>query len=281
MKAINTIIVAFLIFASSCASVNKHKKKEKENLILIETSYGSMKIKLYNETPLHRDNFLKLVDEKFYDSLLFHRVINEFMIQGGDPNSKNAPEGKMLGDGDVGYSIDAEFSPNLFHKKGAIAAAREGDQVNPQKKSSGCQFYIVQGRTFTPEEMKKMEERINFPKRKKLVFDYIEKPENSSLKKELDDLQRIGDFNTINDRYDEIAKNLESEYQKLDLFSYTPEQIETYTTVGGTPHLDQNYSVFGEVIEGLNVIDSIAKVRTDVNNRPLNDIIMKIKSVKK
>lgn len=281
MKAINTIIVAFLIFASSCASVNKQKKKEKDSLVLIETVYGNMKVRLYNETPLHRDNFLKLVNEKFYDSLLFHRVINEFMIQGGDPNSKNAPEGKMLGDGDVGYSIDAEFSPHLFHKKGALAAAREGDQVNPQKKSSGCQFYIVQGRKFTAEEIKKMEERINFPKRKKLVFDYIEKPENQAIKQELEDLQRIGDFNTINDRYDEIAKTLESEYQKLELFSYTPEQFETYTSIGGTPHLDQNYTVFGEVIEGLNVIDSIAKVRTDVNNRPLDNIVMKIKRVKK
>lgn len=281
MKAINTIIVAFLIFATSCASVNKQKKKEKNSLVLIETPYGNMKIKLYNQTPLHRDNFLKLVDKKFYDSLLFHRVINEFMIQGGDPNSKNAPEGKMLGDGDVGYTIDAEFLPALFHKKGALAAARESDQVNPQKKSSGCQFYLVQGRKFTPEEIKKMQDRINFPKRKKLVFDFIEKPENEKIKKELDSLQRIGDFNTINDRYEEIAKSLESEYQKLDLFSYTPEQIKTYTTIGGTPHLDQNYTVFGEVIEGLNVIDSIAKVRTDVNNRPLNNIIMKMKRVKK
>lgn len=281
MKAINTIIVAFLIFATSCASVNKQKKKEKNSLVLIETPYGNMKIKLYNQTPLHRDNFLKLVDKKFYDSLLFHRVINEFMIQGGDPNSKNAPEGKMLGDGDVGYTIDAEFLPALFHKKGVLAAARESDQVNPQKKSSGCQFYLVQGRKFTPEEIKKMQDRINFPKRKKLVFDFIEKPENEKIKKELDSLQRIGDFNTINDRYEEIAKSLESEYQKLDLFSYTPEQIKTYTTIGGTPHLDQNYTVFGEVIEGLNVIDSIAKVRTDVNNRPLNNIIMKMKRVKK
>lgn len=279
MKTFNIIITTLLIFTLSCASTGN--KKEKTNFVLIETPYGNMKVKLYNETPLHRDNFLKLVDEKFYDSLLFHRIINEFMIQGGDPESKNAPEGKMLGNGDVGYTINPEFLPNLFHKKGVIAAAREGDKVNPEKKSSGCQFYIVQGKTFTSEEMKKMEERINFPKRKKLVFDYVEKPENIKIKNKIDSLQQIADFNSVDEEYKRIANMLENEYKKLDLFAYTPEQIETYKTIGGTPHLDQNYTVFGEVVEGLNVIDSIAKVRTDVNNRPLDDIIMKIKRVKK
>ncbi len=270
MKTNKLIIIAILLLSISCGTTKK------ASFVQIETPYGNMKVKLYDETPLHRDNFLKLVDEHFYDSLLFHRVINEFMIQGGDPTSKNAPKGKMLGDGDIGYTINAEFNKNLIHKKGVIAAARKGDQVNPEKKSSGCQFYIVQGKTFTKDELKQMQEKINFPKRKKLVFDYVENPANIKIKQKIDSLQAIGDFNSVNEEYAKLAEQLEEEYRKLDLFEYTPEQIEIYTTIGGTPHLDQGYTVFGEVVEGLNVIDSIAKVRTDVNDRPNDDIIMKI-----
>ena len=199
------------------------KSKEKRSTIEITTEYGTMKIMLYNETPLHRDNMLKLVHEKFYDSLLFHRVIKEFMIQGGDPESKHAKPGEMLGSGSApGDRIPAEFKPDLIHKKGALAAARDN---NPQKASSNCQFYIVQGKKQTEADLSSVE--------------------------------RQGGF------------------------KYTDEQKQVYETIGGTPRLDQNYTVYGEVYEGLNVLDSIAAVKTDHNDRPLKDVRMTIKEGKK
>lgn len=188
--------------------------------VRIETPYGDMVVKLYDETPKHRDNFIKLVKGGFYDNLLFHRVIENFMIQGGDPDSKDAPAGKMLGVGDVGYTVPAEFVPGLYHKKGALSAARQGDAVNPAKASSGCQFYIVQGQVY-PQEMFSM---------------------------------------------------FESRGLKLN-----DEQKQLYSTVGGTPHLDGDYTVFGEVIEGLDVIDKIAAVQTDRADRPVEDVWMKMR----
>ncbi len=186
---------------------------------------GDIKIKLYDETPLHRDNFIKLVNEHYLDSTLFHRVINKFMIQGGDPDSKNAQAATMLGNGGPQYTIPAEFRPDLIHKKGVLAAAREGDMVNPQKASSGSQFYIVQGKVFTTEEL------------------------------------------------DMLSKRMGK--------TFTPEQIKIYSTVGGTPHLDGAYTVFGEVVSGWDVIDKIAAVATDKNNRPIDDIRMFVKFVDK
>src|ERR1035437_226823 len=141
-------------------SISQSFAQNSEHIVLIETSYGNIKIKLYNETPLHRDNFIKLVEKHFYDSLLFHRVINTFMIQGGDPDSKNAPAGKFLGDGDVDYTISPEFNQKLFHKRGVLAAARNGDEVNPEQASSGCQFYIVQGKIFTDSLLDVVAKRI-------------------------------------------------------------------------------------------------------------------------
>ena len=191
----------------------------------ITTDSGTIIVQLYDETPLHRDNFVKLVEENFYDSLLFHRVINHFMIQGGDPNSKNAPAGKMLGDGGLSYTVPAEFDTSLYHKKGALAAAREGDNVNPTKASSSTQFYIVHGKPFSDKELDQVEE---------------------SFKTKIPTAHR-----------------------------------EVYRTVGGTPHLDMKYTVFGEVISGLEVIDKIASARTDRNNRPHQNIKMKMTIVKK
>lgn len=184
-----------------------------------------MVVKLYNETPQHRDNFIKLVKEGAYDDVLFHRVINKFMIQGGDPNSRTAQPGQMLGDGDLGYTIPAEFVPGLYHKKGALAAARQGDNVNPQKASSSCQFYLVQGDIWPAEKLKMVE-------------------------------QRMGK-------------------------SYTPEQAETYATIGGTPFLDGDYTVFGEVVEGIEVIDKIAEVKCGPMDRPVEDVKMKMTVLKK
>ncbi len=197
----------------------------KERLVEISTDFGVMVAKLYDSTPLHRDNFIKLVGQKFYDSLLFHRIINQFMIQGGDPASKNATEGIPLGGGAApGDRIRAEFKPYFFHKKGALAAARDD---NPEKASSNCQFYIVQGRAISPPDLDKIyNERI--------------KPSNPS-------------------------------------FSYTKPQREIYSRIGGTPFLDQNYTVFGEVISGLDVIDKIANLQKDASDKPLQDVRMKIR----
>jgi len=188
----------------------------KSSVVEFQTDKGKIRVRLYNETPKHRDNMLKLVKEGFYDGILFHRVIKEFMIQGGDPQSKNAPAGKMLGSGDVGYTVPAEFNPALFHKKGALSAARQGDQVNPEKRSSVCQFYLVQGRKWSDNELNNFE------------------------------AQRGAKF--------------------------SPEQREAYKTLGGTPHLDGGYTVYGEVIEGLEIIDLIAAVKTAPGDRPVEDV---------
>lgn len=273
---------SILIVTTSCNAKTINSKKEKRSkLVLVETIYGDMKIRLYNETPLHRDNFVKLVEDNFYDSLLFHRIIKNFMIQGGDPESKGAKLGIMLGEGGPGYQIDAEFVPELFHKKGVLAAAREGDQVNPEKKSSGSQFYIVQGNIFSLEQLNQMEEKINSPKKQKFFYDYINKPENYILKLKLDSLNNSKAFEELNQKIQITLEQLKPEMDSLNLFYYTEEQKQIYSTIGGTPHLDQNYTVFGEVIEGLNVIDSIVTVNTDKNNRPLENMIMKMKVVRK
>ncbi|MFN3316830.1 MAG: peptidylprolyl isomerase [Raineya sp.] len=192
-----------------------------DEIIFVKTSFGEMTFVLYDQTPKHKANFLKLVKEGFYNDLLFHRVIRNFMIQGGDPNSKNATAEQFLGGGDVGYTIDAEFQPNLFHKKGALAAARND---NPQKASSGCQFYVVQGRKFTDEELNALSQRMQV--------------------------------------------------------NYPVEHREVYKTIGGSPHLDQSYTVFGEMLAGFEVLDAIASQATNETDRPLNDIKMQI-SVKK
>ena len=224
--------VSFLIFFllislfTFAQGVEKQKKgSDRVYYVKIETSYGDMVVKLYNETPLHRDNFIKLVKEGTYDGLLFHRVINQFMIQGGDPNSRTAKPGQMLGDGELGYTIPAEFVPGLYHKKGALAAARQGDEVNPKKASSSCQFYIVQGTTWDANRLKMVE-------------------------------QRMGK-------------------------SFTPEQAEVYGTVGGTPFLDGDYTVFGEVVEGMEVIDKIAAVQCGPMDRPVEDVKMKMSVVER
>ncbi len=190
---------------------------------LIKTDYGNMTVLLYDETPKHRDNFIKLVKEGYYNGTLFHRVIRDFMIQGGDPDSKGAAANQPLGRGGPGYTIQAEFHPEYIHKKGALAAARQGDQVNPERRSSGSQFYIVQGKKVTAAELN------NIAKRTGAI--------------------------------------------------YTPEQIKTYETIGGTPFLDNQYTVFGEVIDGLDVIDKIAAVQTGAMNRPVKDVKMTIEMI--
>ena len=253
-------VLLILVLAASC-------KNETEPIVKITTEYGDIKIRLYDKTPKHRDNFLKLVDEKFYDGLLFHRVINHFMIQGGDPTSKNAGPDVMLGEGDVDYRIDAEFVPEYFHKKGALSAARQGDNVNPKKESSGCQFYIVTGKVYNDSTLLGMESQMNENKIN-VIF-------NKLAQKHMKEIYKMRKANDENGLYD-LQEKLFAEAQELSAkepeFHFTPEQIEAYTTVGGTPHLDGEYTVFGEVVEGMDVVDKIQKVKTDRSDRPEEDV---------
>ena len=223
------ILIGSLFIAAFCIAQKDStiKKKDRKRDVLMQTTMGDIVIRLSDSTPLHRDNFLKLVKVGYYDSLLFHRVIKNFMIQGGDPNSKTAAGGVLLGNGGPGYTIPAEFRTTLFHKKGVIAAARTGDNINPQKASSGSQFYIVLGKVF-----------------------------------------RSGELDTL-------------EIQRLNGRKIPSYQREIYTTIGGTPHLDQGYTVYGEVVKGLDVVDKIAAVQTS-RDRPLQDVrIIKVKLMKR
>ena len=270
----------FFIIALSFFTFSTVFSQNNDREILIETNFGNIKLKLYNETPKHRDNFIKLVSQNYFDSLLFHRVINNFMIQGGDPDSKNAPKGKLLGDGGPDYELDAEFNKNFFHKKGALAAAREGDNVNPEKRSSASQFYIVQGQVFTNEQLDKMESSLNQRRKQEFIVKYLNKKENKALKDKLDSLQKNKKIDEIKSIILKIEKDTQEEFNKNYKLSYTAEQRKIYTSIGGTPHLDGSYTVFGEVLEGLDVVDKIAAVKTDKNNRPLKDVVMKIKIIK-
>lgn len=256
----------------SCNKINNNKQNstemEKETVVLMKTDKGDIKIKLYNETPKHRDNFLKLVKDGTYEGLLFHRVIKDFMVQGGDPESKNAPKGKMLGAGDVGYTIPAEFVyPKYYHKKGALAAARQGDQVNPQKESSGCQFYIVTGKKYSDQELLSMENQMNEAKVTN-IFNDIARKNIAKIR----ELQQKKDQNALYDLQEQIYAQAVKEAEKMPDFKFTAEQIADYRNIGGTPFLDNQYTVFGEVVEGLDVVDSIQVVKTDRGDRPVDDI---------
>lgn len=220
----NLLFAATLLVGTNIASAQQ-KPIEKRHLVEINTTAGRMVVALYNETPIHRDNFLKLVREHYYDSTVFHKVIPGFMIQGGDPDSRKAVDRTVpLGEGGPGYTLPAEIRPDLIHRRGALAAARLADDVNPGKRSSGSEFYIVQGRTWTTPDLQKLQDRMN------------------------------------SDRPDSTAVH------------YTPDQVETYTTLGGAPHLDGGYTVFGQVVSGTDVLDLIANQPCDGMDRPLADI---------
>jgi len=266
-----------LLFFSFVYLSEQNNKSDSNKIAVITTKYGDIKIKLYAQTPLHQDNFVKLVSEKFFDDLLFHRVIKGFMIQGGDPDSRNAKAGTMLGNGGPGYNIPAEIVPGLFHKRGALAAARESDMINPKRESSGSQFYIVQGKVFTNQELDMIEANQNQALKKQVIGKILTAPENKKMLLKLDSLQKSGNKEELNKFIMGIDPIVEKEMTKQGKFVFTAEQRKIYTTIGGAPHLDGSYSVFGEVIEGMNVIDSISSVKTDKNDRPLVDVKMKIK----
>lgn len=267
------ILVVFIMSSFHYSCSNKKEVSENNTLVLIETDLGNIKVELYNETPIHRDNFIKLANENFFDGIIFHRVINSFMIQGGDPTTKPSTSLEKDTLDDAGYVLDAEFVPNLYHKKGALAAARMGDSVNPKKESSGSQFYIVQGKVFTEEELKMLESKRNENLRKSTLNNLILDRANQLI-----DEGENPDFNQIKE---ELKDTIDIVINSLPIYKYSPEQIEIYTSVGGTPHLDGDYTVFGEVIEGLDVVDKIAAVKTDGTDRPLKDIRMKVKVVSK
>ena len=267
-------IVLILLTISFCGLIacktgtKKGEDMDKETLVKIETTVGDIKVKLYNETPKHRDNFIKLVKDGMYEGTLFHRVIKDFMIQAGDPDSKNAPKGKMLGAGDVGYTIPAEFVyPKFFHKKGALSAARQGDNVNPKKESSGCQFYIVTGKVYNDSTLLSMESQMNENKIN-VIFNTLAQKHMKEIYK----MRKANDEDGLYDLQEKLFAEAQEMAAKQPEFHFTPEQIEAYTTVGGTPHLDGEYTVFGEVVEGMDVVDKIQQVKTDRSDRPEEDV---------
>lgn len=235
--------------------------------VLLHTTLGDITILLYGDTPRHTENFVKLVKSGHYDGLLFHRVINDFMIQGGDPESKDAPKGKMLGGGDMPYEIEAEIDfPKHYHHRGAIAAARQGDNVNPERKSSGSQFYIVTGKKFSPAQLDQMEKK-GVMQKKQAVFDRLSQEYRDSIMS----MRRNRDYAGL----DALRDKLAAETEKLtanDSTFYTQEQRDTYVREGGTPHLDGGYTVFGRVLSGMDVVDKIQQVETDGNDRPIDDV---------
>jgi cyclophilin family peptidyl-prolyl cis-trans isomerase len=271
----NILIILALVSGLFIHNLYGQETRKKVKVI---TKYGDIIIELYNETPQHRDNFIKLAKEGFYDDLLFHRVINEFMVQGGDPESKDAEEGARLGNGGPGYQIPAEFVEGIIHKKGALAAAREGDQVNPEKKSSGSQFYIVQGKVYNNQVLQQMETKFEQRQIMQLMNAYFQDPANAETLNKVKTLQQEEKFDEVNALYLEV-QNIVKASPEYKPFKFTDQQIKAYTTVGGTPHLDGAYTVFGQVVEGLKVIDAIAVQQTDKNDRPIEDIKMKIEVV--
>jgi len=272
----------FLFFCLLFFGSFSFKKKHTETMVLIHTNIGDIKVKLYDETPLHRDNFIKLVRKGFYDDILFHRVIKNFMIQTGDPESKNADRTKMLGVGGPGYTIPAEISMKHVHKKGALAAARLGSEMNPSKASSGSQFYIVVGQALTEEILNQNEHQILEAKRGELINSYLAKPENKNMMPTLDSCRNKGDKEGFDKIVQKITTDLDSDFKKLDSIRYTAKQRAEYIEKGGAPHLDNDYTIFGEVIEGLDIVDKISLVTTDSNDRPLEDIkILSITILKK
>ena len=264
--------VCTLISNSANIAADQPQAKAKTNdnqmtKVELQTSLGNIVVELYNETPQHRDNFIKLVKEGYYDGVLFHRVIKDFMIQTGDGNSKTAGPNTMLGDGDPGYTIPAEFVyPKYFHKRGALAAARTGDQVNPERRSSGSQFYIVTGKIYSSDELKMMTQRMA-DMRKQDIFRRLVTENHERIQA----LQQAQDQAGLQELQNELIQQTEAEAANSP-FSLTDEQLNAYTSVGGTPHLDGQYTVFGEVIEGMDVVDKIQNVETGPADRPTADV---------
>lgn len=262
-KCILFVFISVLFLSESCA-----EKNELSPLVSFETNYGKITVKLYPETPKHRDNIVMLVKKGFYNGVLFHRVIADFMIQTGDPDSRKALPGTMLGSGDVGYTIPAEFVyPKYYHKRGAMAAARQGDEINQKKASSGCQFYIVQGRVFSDEELNALERSNGKKLEAKLLQKKINSMQVEKKKYRLEQNQTKLDL-----LRDSILVQVRLEMEQNPTYKFTEQQRIDYTTLGGTPHLDGEYTVFGEVVEGLDIVEKISKTKVGTYDRPVENI---------
>ena len=274
-------ILTFLAFLTSFSIFAQNTPMVSLKAFQGDSLLGEMKIKLYDETPLHRDNFLKLVKSGFYDGTLFHRVIPGFMIQAGDPNSKTAPAGQQLGSGDVGYTIPAEIKPNLFHKKGALAGARQGDEVNPKKESSGCQFYIVTGNITPENQLKAMEAQKGQGNPQQLFNQIIYRPENKAILDSLIQLQKTGNMDAFDKLIGEkIEPLIQIEMAKAgSSFKFSAEAINAYLTIGGAPFLDNEYTVFGEVVEGLELSEKVQNAARDQSDRPKVNIRLEMKII--
>jgi len=275
------VLALSMALAVSCSDTNSGSEETQQEvevpklegndfLVTIKTDLGEMKAILHDETPQHKENFLKLAGEGYFDSLIFHRVINTFMIQGGDPDSKNAAPGQPLGSGGPGYTVPAEFVSSLFHKKGALSAARRG-AGNPEKESSGSQFYIVQGQVTPKEQLAYDQQKVGMALNKCRT----EMPDNEFVK----ELEEIGETQGQQAFVDKVFDSIDKieELSGMDVSStMSDEQVEAYSTIGGTPFLDNDYTVFGQVISGLEVIDIIATVQTAPGDRPVEDVRMYI-----
>ena len=239
-------------------------------IVKISTPKGDIRVRLYDETPQHRDNFVKLVNEGFYNGTLFHRVIKGFMIQGGDPDSIGAPAGKMLGTGGPGYNVPAEIVyPQLFHKRGALAAARQSDEVNPERESSGSQFYLVYGKVYTPQELKQMEKQMSM-QQEQAIFNKLVQQNRAQIL----ELRKARNQAGLQELQDQLIAKTKKQMKELPAPKFTPEQQEAYTTIGGTPFLDNQYTVFGEVESGMEVVAEIQQCATLSADRPKEDISM-------
>ena len=257
----------FVMLMSACSDRDKQS-----TYVSIATDKGEIVVKLYNDTPAHRDNFIKLAEAGFYDDLLFHRVIKDFMIQGGDPESRNAAPDAGLGSGGPGYTIPAEIVPTHYHKKGALAAARQSDNVNPRKESSGSQFYIVTGNVFTEGQLAALARQMMQYKEQQLFNALV-----SERRAEIMQMRRDKDQTGLAALQEELVAQVKAQMPKSAAEFFSEEQRQTYTTVGGAPHLDGEYTVFGEVVEGFDVLDKIQAVATRAGDRPEKDIKMRVK----
>ena len=253
-------------------NVNTEAMQSTTPQVRISTSYGDIVVRLYDETPEHRDNFLKLAREGYYDGTLFHRVIKDFMIQGGDPDSKGAPAGKHLGTGGPSYTLPAEFVyPQYYHKRGVLSAARQGDQVNPERRSSGSQFYIVWGKKYSESELKQMASQLD-GQRGQQIFNELAAQHRDSIQA----MYQRGDRQGLMELQNRLAAETDKILKSTPGFTFTPEQAKDYTTIGGTPFLDNQYTVFGEVVEGLDVVEKIQQVATGSADRPKEDVVMNV-----
>jgi len=273
MKSVskNKFLVLFSTLLLTALVLGSFVKKSDEVEVIMITSKGELILKLYNQTPIHRDNFVNLINNQFYNGISFHRVIKNFMAQAGDPNSRDPEYTGSLGNNSEGETLPAEIYPSLFHKKGALAAARMGDQVNPEKRSSGSQFYIVQGKKYNRNQLTQMEARINQQLEGNLVGIFLKDSSNREYMNRVKVCQQNGWMDSLNVVIGEI-KNMV--LKDVDKFTFSEEQLKAYETVGGTPFLDNGYTVFGEVVSGIDIIDSICTSPTLPGDKPKEPIII-------